>query len=97
MTVYPASPFASFDWLRHECFQCLYQRYAEPRLISLKEQVFCCLEAASAPPSDPLSRFDRDQRACVRVALRQWGRLKGASAVLAAWRRVFEAHGNDEH
>ena len=93
--LYPAHPMHDaldaaypFDAAAHRAFQSLLARYGNPALWALKSQVMAAL-AEDRAPSLVAAELTRQQRATVRVALRQRSAATSGAAI-AAWAAGFD-------
>jgi hypothetical protein len=68
----------------HAAFQALLERYGEPELVALKQQVVEAVTAGRGPDTVSLP-WDRFARATVRVALRQLSAAEPSSQILLEW------------
>jgi hypothetical protein len=100
--LYPAHPAnhrdgqsRGFDAERFGAFQDLLIRFGDPALLALKRSVFRAIAAGQHPDSIDVSA-NRFARMTIRVALRQYRMMSGASPVLAQWTEVFEPAGREE-
>lgn len=80
---------AAFDEATYGAFRILYGIFADPVLVHLKADAMNGVRSGAAPGS--VAAASDEQRAAVRVALRQIERLDGPSEALAQWRQAFEA------
>ena len=89
--LYPAHPLRdqlgrkrAFRREYHAAFQALLERYGEPKLVALKQEV---VEAATAGRGSDTVSLPRDRfaRATVRVALRQLSAAEPSSLALIEW------------
>ena len=93
---YPQHPLAGgpgrpapFDAERHEIFQALIARYGDPGSTTLKRRVVTALDAGE-DPSTLVVPDDRQARACVRIALRQYLASHATTATLQKWFAVHD-------
>jgi hypothetical protein len=94
--LYPAHPLRdqfgqkrAFRRDYHAAFQTLLERYGEPGLVALKQQIVEAATAGRGPDTVSLPR-DRFARATVRVALRQLSAAEPSSLTLTEWLSAYD-------
>lgn len=96
---YPPNPvrdgdgnLRSFDGAAHQQFQDLFSRYGLTELIRIKETFLSAMNNQTGPASFK-TPANKAERTTLRIAIRQYFHLNGASSLLSEWRDYFEPTG----
>jgi len=82
----------SFDQEAFDRFQDLINRFSPAELSGIKQQVFDAINTGKMPDA-VASPTTRAERTALRVTLRQYHQLHGASDILKRWKAVYEPTG----